>query len=228
MKFGLWTQYGALNSKPVFEALEKGLTNLGHTVVFNTDDCDIPVIWSVLWNGRMAPNKKVWDDFHAHNKKIIVLEVGGLIRGTTWKVGVGGINREAYFGPKGNDNTRAKKLGIKDEKKKYNIDDIIKGDVIFCATGVTSGDLTDGVKTVGNKFEVSTFALHKSKKTDLKRYGQTKIELKDFQLKNIIKLSTNDIRCGYIKSLLDLIKIKRIHYACLKAIDSILISPISS
>ena len=48
MKFGLWTQYGALNSKPVFEALEKGLTNLGHTVVFNTDDCDIPVIWLSL------------------------------------------------------------------------------------------------------------------------------------------------------------------------------------
>ena len=59
---------------------------------------------------------------------------------------------------------RAKKLGIVDFDKKYNIDEIVKGDVIFCATGVTSGDLTDGVKTVGNKFEVSTFALHKSKK----------------------------------------------------------------
>ena len=70
-------------------------------VVDNTYDCDVGVIWSVLWNGRMAPNKKVWDDFHAHNKKIIVLEVGGLIRGTTWKVGVGGINREAYLVQKG-------------------------------------------------------------------------------------------------------------------------------
>ena len=33
---------------------------------------------------------------------------------------------------------RAKKLGIKDFKKKYNIEDMVKGDVIFCATGVTS------------------------------------------------------------------------------------------
>ena len=41
---------------------------------------------------------------------------------------------------------RAKKLGIKDFKKKYNINDIIKGDVIFCATGVTDGDLAKGVK----------------------------------------------------------------------------------
>ena len=59
---------------------------------------------------------------------------------------------------------RAKKLGIKDFKKKYNIEDIIKGDVIFCATGVTSGDLAKGVKDLGNEYEVTTFALHKSKK----------------------------------------------------------------
>ena len=59
---------------------------------------------------------------------------------------------------------RAKKLGIKDFKKKYNIEDMIKGDVIFCATGVTDGDLAKGVKDLGNEYEVTTFALHKSKK----------------------------------------------------------------
>ena len=59
---------------------------------------------------------------------------------------------------------RAKKLGITDFKKKYNIEDMVKGDVIFCATGVTDGDLTKGVKDLGNEFEVTTFALHKSKK----------------------------------------------------------------
>ena len=59
---------------------------------------------------------------------------------------------------------RAKKLGIKDFRKKYNIEDMIKGDVIFCATGVTSGDLAEGVKDLGNEYEVTTFALHKSKK----------------------------------------------------------------
>ena len=57
---------------------------------------------------------------------------------------------------------RAKKLGIKDFKRKYNIDDMVKGDVIFCATGVTSGDLAKGVKDLGNEFEVNTFILHKS------------------------------------------------------------------
>jgi len=59
---------------------------------------------------------------------------------------------------------RAKKLGIKDFNKKYNIDEMVKGDVIFCATGVTSGDLAKGVEDLGNEFKVTTFALHKSKK----------------------------------------------------------------
>ncbi len=60
---------------------------------------------------------------------------------------------------------RAKKLGITDFNRKYNIDDMIKGDVIFCATGVTSGDLAEGVKDLGNEYEVNSFVLHKSQNT---------------------------------------------------------------
>ena len=63
-----------------------------------------------------------------------------------------------------NERERAHKLGVIDPKKKYNIDDMVKGDVIFCATGVTDGDLAKGVKDLGDKFEVSTFVLHKSEK----------------------------------------------------------------
>ena len=59
---------------------------------------------------------------------------------------------------------KAKKLGITDFKKKYNIDDMVKGDVMFCATGVTSGDLAKGVKDLGNEFEVNSFVLHKDQK----------------------------------------------------------------
>ena len=58
---------------------------------------------------------------------------------------------------------RAKKLGIKNFEKKYNIEDMVKGDIIFCATGVTNGDLAKGVKDLGNEYEVNTFVLHKSK-----------------------------------------------------------------
>ena len=57
---------------------------------------------------------------------------------------------------------RAKKMGIKDHKKQYNIDELVKGDVIFCASGITDGDLVKGIKDQGDKFEVQTLALHKS------------------------------------------------------------------
>ena len=112
MKFSLFREYGAQNSKPIFDAFADSLVSNGHVVVDNSYDCDVGVIWSVLWNGRMAPNKKVWEDFHNLNKKIIVLEVGGLVRGETWKVAINGINRDANFGSSGNDSARANELGL--------------------------------------------------------------------------------------------------------------------
>ena len=57
---------------------------------------------------------------------------------------------------------RAKSLGIKDFKKKYNIEDMIKGDVIFCASGITDGDMLKGIKDIGDSFEATSFVLHKS------------------------------------------------------------------
>jgi len=57
---------------------------------------------------------------------------------------------------------KAKRLGINDLEKKYNIEDMVKGDVIFCATGVTNGDLVKGINNLGNGFESETYVLHKS------------------------------------------------------------------
>ena len=67
-----------------------------------------------------------------------------------------------------NEEIRAKKLGIKEIDKKYNIDDMVKGDVIFCASAITNGDIVDGIKDLKNKYEVSTFALHKHEKLSKK------------------------------------------------------------
>jgi hypothetical protein len=120
VKFGLFTHNGALNSKPVFEAFANGVAHLGHEVVYNDINADVAVIWSVLWHGRMSANKNVWDTFIKQNKKVIVLEVGALFRGTTWKVGINGINRDATF-PKGNNNSdRATQFGL--ELKPWNTD----------------------------------------------------------------------------------------------------------
>ena len=51
---------------------------------------------------------------------------------------------------------------------------MIKGDVIFCATAITNGEIVDGVKDLGDKYEVSTFALHKNLKISkkIKNYHQ--------------------------------------------------------
>ena len=57
-------------------------------------------------------------------------------------------------------------MGITDLKRKYNIDDMIKGDVMFCATGITDGDLTNGVKDQKEFYETSTIALHKHGKVN--------------------------------------------------------------
>ena len=59
---------------------------------------------------------------------------------------------------------RAKKLGITDVKKKYNINEMVRGDVIFCASGVTTSDLAKGIVVFKDRFEVTTLALHKSQK----------------------------------------------------------------
>jgi len=57
---------------------------------------------------------------------------------------------------------RAKKIGLKDLNLKYNIEDMVKGDTIFCATGVTNGDFVKGITYTDNFFESETLALHKS------------------------------------------------------------------
>ena len=59
---------------------------------------------------------------------------------------------------------KAMKLGIKDLYRKYNIEDMVKDDVIFCATGVTDGDLVKGIKDLGDSFQSETLVLHKSSK----------------------------------------------------------------
>ena len=67
------------------------------TLVENDLDADAALIWSVLWYGKMGANKRVWDHYRAQNKPVIVIEVGGLIRNETWKLGINGINRDADF-----------------------------------------------------------------------------------------------------------------------------------
>ena len=60
------------------------------------------------------------------------------------------------------DISRAKEMGIKELDKKYDLKEIVTGDSIFCATGITSGDLVSGIKVNNNKFISETLVTHKS------------------------------------------------------------------
>ena len=57
---------------------------------------------------------------------------------------------------------RAKQMGIENLNKKYDLKDIIRGDSIFCATGITSGDLVKGIIHKDNYYITETLVTHKS------------------------------------------------------------------
>jgi hypothetical protein len=73
MRFKLYREYGALNSPPVFDALEQGLKQLGHTIVHDNED--VSVIWSVLWAGRMRSNKTIYEQCRQSGKSVMIIEV---------------------------------------------------------------------------------------------------------------------------------------------------------
>tara|TARA_Y100000592_G_C5473955_1_gene321127 strand:- start:1726 stop:2598 length:873 start_codon:yes stop_codon:yes gene_type:complete len=98
MKLEVWTQYGPTNSKPIFDAFIKSLQDAGEQVYLNRSvNADVAVIWSVLWRGRMEGYRPIWEKYRQQGKPVIVLEVGGLKRNESFKIGINGINRDADF-----------------------------------------------------------------------------------------------------------------------------------
>jgi hypothetical protein len=64
----------------------------------NSWSADSAVIWSVLWHGRMKTNQGVYDHYRSQNKPVIVIDIGALYRGQTWKLAVNHITRDGYYG----------------------------------------------------------------------------------------------------------------------------------
>ena len=61
----------------------------------------------------------------------------------------------------------ARKMGITDLNKKYELNEIIKGDSIFCATGITFSDVLSGIDISNNNYTSETLVTHKN--SDLKK-----------------------------------------------------------
>ena len=60
------------------------------------------------------------------------------------------------------DINEAKIMGIKDLDKKYELNEIVKGDSIFCATGITSSEVLSGIHIQGNRYNSETLVTHKN------------------------------------------------------------------
>lgn len=113
MKISYWPNSIALNGKQPYDAMLQSLSRIGYTLEKENLNSDAAIIWSVLWHGRMLPNQRVWNHYRNQNKPVIVIEVGGIKRGITWKVGLNGVNRSAFFYNSNNDSSRANSIGLK-------------------------------------------------------------------------------------------------------------------
>ena len=110
MRFSVYNQFGATNSAPFFDAVRQGLLDIGHQVNHHDDHADVAVIWSQLWAGRMRRNLEVWEKFRSAGKPVLVIEVGAIKRGETWRIMINGNNNMIITG---NDAQRRDQLGLK-------------------------------------------------------------------------------------------------------------------
>jgi hypothetical protein len=113
MRVAMFPNQTALNSVPVLTAMANSLKKRGHIIEENSYDADAAIIWSVLWSGRMSRNHEVWVRYRDAEKPVIIVDVGALYRGETWKVAVNSIGACGYYGHTENlDWNRPRKLGI--------------------------------------------------------------------------------------------------------------------
>lgn len=113
MRIAVFPHQSALNAKPILSAFIEGCKHLGFSVEENSMDCDAAVIWSVLFQGRMLGNQRVYEHYRKQDKPVFVIEVGSLKRGVLWKISLNNINRLARWGNEKNLNLdRPATLGL--------------------------------------------------------------------------------------------------------------------
>ena len=98
MRMAYFPNQLALNAGPVIDALLTSCKNSGISMVANSMDADAAVIWSVLWNGRMTKNQQVYEHYTKNNRPVIIIDVGTLVRGVTWKIARDNITSAGYYG----------------------------------------------------------------------------------------------------------------------------------
>lgn len=113
MKLAYFPNQIARNGVPVIEAVISSAKRHGIDLVVDSLDADAVVIWSVLWKGRMAPNKQIYQHYRGLDRPVVVIDIGALCRDRTWKIAINHVNGQGYYGHKENlDPDRPQKLNI--------------------------------------------------------------------------------------------------------------------
>ena len=103
----------ALNGKSIMNSFLDYCQAVKIQTQENSMTADAAVIWSVLWHGRLFANQAVYEHYRSQNKPVIIIEVGALYRGNTWKIAVNHVNSQGYYGHLENlDWDRPRKLKI--------------------------------------------------------------------------------------------------------------------
>ena len=164
-------------------SLEKNLKNLADAL--NKQLSDLTVC--LLARDRHKKIIDTLDNFKVKKKLITDGDVSGALYVTNKKfgvdmfIGIGGgpegvlaasaldasncFFQGRFIFNKDQDIKRAKEMGIKDLNKKYQLNEIISGDSIFSATGITDGDLVKGIKIKGKEYFSETLVTHKNSNT---------------------------------------------------------------
>jgi hypothetical protein len=113
MRVAYFPNQCAQNSVPVMQAVLDSLRNNGHSIEQNSMNADAAVIWSILWSGRMSANQTVWAHYTQQQRPVIVVDVGALYRGETWKIALNTLTADGYYGHLDRlDPDRPRRLGI--------------------------------------------------------------------------------------------------------------------
>ena len=107
MKIAVFPDTCAIAGKPVMKAFVKSLQNENYKIYSNKDrpEADVVVMWSVLLN--LYGREPIYTYYkNKPNTKLVILEVGGLMRNHSWRIGINGINAKADFANQVHDDKR--------------------------------------------------------------------------------------------------------------------------
>jgi len=164
-------------------SLEKNLKNLADAKNKKLDDLTVCLLDRVRHKNivdtldRFKVNKKLLSDgdvsgaLYVTNEKYNVdmfIGTGGGPEGVLAASALDACNcffQGRFIFEEENDINRAKHMGINELKRKYQLNEIVSGDSIFCATGITDSDIIKGITIENNTYYSETFITHKSSNT---------------------------------------------------------------